>query len=82
VLHDRPRYKPPAAVGRDRAWDKHYAEVFRFISEQDRFPKQLGSPHERSMQRWLHAQRLKLAAGELGERRRELLDALGKCWNK
>lgn len=30
------------------------------------------------MQRWLYTQRLKLEAGGLDEKRRELLDALGE----
>lgn len=77
VLHDRPRYRPPT-VGRELAWDRRYAAVFRFVAEQGRFPKQLGSPVERGMQRWLYAQRLKLEAGGLGEKRRKLLDALGE----
>ncbi|KRF04333.1 hypothetical protein ASH00_14615 [Arthrobacter sp. Soil782] len=77
MLHDRPRFQP-SRVGRDRAWDKRYAAVFRFVADQGRHPKQLGGPAERGMQRWLYVQRLKLEAGELDERRLELLDALGE----
>lgn len=77
VLHDRPRYQPPADR-RERAWDKRYTAVFRFVAEQGRYPKQLGGPAERGMQRWLYSQRLKLEAGELDPRKVELLDALGE----
>lgn len=77
ILHDQPRYRPPTD-GRELAWEKRYAAVFRFVAEQGRFPKQLGGPVERGMQRWLYTQRLKLEAGGLDEERRELLDALGE----
>lgn len=75
--HDRPRYEPPANL-RGITWDKRYAALFRFVAAQGRFPKQLGSPAERGMQRWLYKQRLKLEAGELELWQEELLDKLGR----
>lgn len=77
VLHDQPRYRPPRH-GRELAWDRRYTAAFRFVAEQGRLPKQLGGPIERSLQRWLYTQRLKLEAGELDPRREEMLDALGE----
>lgn len=77
MLHDRPRYEPPR-VGRGRAWDKRYAAVFRFVATEGRFPKQLGGPDEKAMQRWLYNQRLKLAAEDLDRRQMELLNVLGE----
>ncbi len=77
VLHDRPRYRP-SRHGRAVAWERRYTAVFRLVAEQGRLPKQLGSPHERGLQRWLYSQRLKRAAGELDPRQEELLDRLGE----
>lgn len=77
VFHDRPHYEPPTDR-RARAWDKRYAAVFRSVAEQGRFPRQLGGPHERAMQRWLYNQRRELEAGELDEGPEELLDALAE----
>ncbi|WP_323958864.1 hypothetical protein GC088_09915 [Arthrobacter sp. JZ12] len=77
ILHDRPRPAAQPKDACDREWDKRYTALFRFVATQGRFPRQLGGPVERSMQRWLYNQRLKLAAGELDTRREGLLDALG-----
>jgi hypothetical protein len=38
MLHDWPHYESPR-VGRERAWDKRYAAVFRFVAEQGHLPK-------------------------------------------
>ncbi|WRH25343.1 hypothetical protein GC088_09900 [Arthrobacter sp. JZ12] len=78
ILHDRPRRGEPRKVGRDRDWDRWYAAAFRFIAQHGRFPRQLGGPAEKGMQRWLYRQRLKLGAGELDQRQVRLLDALGE----
>lgn len=51
--------------------------AFQFVAEHGCFPKQLGGPVERGMQKWLNAKRLKLDVGKLDDRRIELLDALG-----
>lgn len=77
VFHDRPRNQVKR-LGREIAWDRRYTALFRFVALHGRFPKQLGGPVERSLQRWLYSQRLKLEAGKLDPRRRELLDVLGE----
>ncbi|WP_026551389.1 helicase associated domain-containing protein [Arthrobacter sp. H20] len=67
---------PPGA--RERAWNRRYTALFRFVAEQGRFPKQLGGPVERGLERWLYTQRIKLSSAELDHEREDLLDLLGE----
>ena len=80
MLHDWPHYESPR-VGRERAWDKRYAAVFRFVAEQGHLPKQRCSPHERGLQRWFYKQRLRFEAGELDPQREESFGVLGE-WRR